>query len=81
MKHDVQGIYQIKNLKTDKVYIGSSKNIYKRWEQHKKSLNQNKHHSPYLQRSWNKHGSDCFKFSIIEKVEDISLLLERERIG
>lgn len=78
MTHDVQGIYQIKNLKNDKVYIGSSKAIYKRWYDHKSKLLKNKHDNPYLQHAWNKYGEECFKFSIIEKIEDSSLLLIKE---
>lgn len=78
MKHDVQGIYQIKNLKNDKVYIGSSKAVYKRWHDHKRDLKNNKHANSYLQASWIKYGEECFKFSILEKVEDLTLLLIRE---
>ena len=78
MKHDVQGIYQIKNLKNDKVYIGSSKAIYKRWHDHKRDLKNNRHANSYLQASWIKYGEESFKFSIIEKIEDLSKLLHRE---
>lgn len=78
MTNDIQGIYQIKNLITSKVYVGSSKNIYKRWQDHRRNLRLNKHHSPYLQASWNKYGEDCFKFSILEKVADIDKLFGRE---
>ena len=78
MTHNVQGIYQIKNLKNDKIYIGSSKAIYKRWHDHKSKLLKNKHENPYLQNAWNKYGEEYFKLSIIEKVEDNSLLLIKE---
>lgn len=33
----IVGIYQIKNLRNNKVYIGQSKNIYSRWTDHRKS--------------------------------------------
>ena len=78
MSNDVQGIYQIKNLKNNKVYIGSSKAIYKRWHDHKRDLKNNKHANSYLQASWLKYGEECFKFSIIEKIEELSKLLCRE---
>lgn len=29
-------------------------------------LNNNSHHNDYLQKSWNKYGSDCFKFYVLE---------------
>ena len=34
----ISGVYQIKNLKNNKQYIGCSKNIYQRWKQHTQSL-------------------------------------------
>lgn len=78
MTHDVQGIYQIKNLKNDKVYIGSSVCVYKRWQQHRRELRSNKHHSFHLQQAWNKYGEDSFKFSILETVPNNLDLLDRE---
>lgn len=35
----MQGIYQIRNIKTGKVYIGSSKNIENRFGEHVRNLN------------------------------------------
>lgn len=72
------GIYRIKNLLDGKCYIGSSVNIHRRWAGHRSELKRNKHHSLYLQRSWNKHGSDNFVFEIIELC-DKSKLIEREQ--
>jgi len=43
------GIYKITNTKNNKVYIGESNNIYKRWKEHIDDLNNNKHHSKKLQ--------------------------------
>jgi len=60
------GIYCIKNLITNKVYIGSSVNIQSRLKTHKHSLLNNKHHSLKLQRSYNKHGIEIFSFEILE---------------
>ena len=34
----MQGIYKIKNKINNKIYIGQSKNIIQRWEQHKRNL-------------------------------------------
>ena len=72
------GIYKIKNLINNKVYIGSSVDIDKRWKLHKDSLIQNKHHSILLQRSFNKHGKDNFIYDIIEECEK-EILIEREQ--
>jgi group I intron endonuclease len=74
------GIYKITNLVNGKFYIGSSKNIEERWENHKQHLRGNYHMNPKLQHSWNFHGEDKFDFQIIEDVEPIEkLLLEREQ--
>lgn len=65
----ISGIYQIVNLKNNKTYIGSSKNILRRWYIHKSALTHNRHHCIYLQRSWNKHGVDSFKFEILFQID------------
>jgi len=62
----ISGIYKIINKVTNKYYVGSSKNILKRWICHKNKLNNNNHYNPYLQRAWNKYGEKKFEFAIIE---------------
>lgn len=73
----VCGIYCIENIDTHKKYIGQSKNIYKRWVDHKWALNNNIHDNDYLQKAWNKYGSEHFVFNIIE-VCPVNKLDERE---
>lgn len=72
-------IYQIQNVKNGKLYVGSTCNLSARKSQHLSSLRLNKHHSLYLQRSYNKYGSENFIFSVLE--DDISneQLLDREQ--
>lgn len=71
-------IYKIVNNINNKFYIGSSKNIEKRFKYHISYLNGEKHHNTYLQNSWKKHESDNFSFIIIEEVEE-NYLKEREQ--
>jgi group I intron endonuclease len=78
MARSISGIYQIRNLANGNQYIGSAKDIYKRWAIHVCQLNKNKHHSQYLQRSWNKYGADCFEFAVIEECH-IYMLVFREQ--
>lgn len=68
-KEKIGAVYKITNIQTKKNYIGSSKNVYKRFYQHIKSLFKNKHHSLHLQRSWNKYGPNSFVFEIIEIID------------
>jgi len=72
------GVYIIKNLLNNKVYIGSSKNVDERWVKHKFTLNNKKHCNGHLNRAWNKYGENNFKFSVIEYVE-LDNLIEREQ--
>lgn len=73
------GIYQIRNLINGKSYIGSSMRIKYRWKQHEFRLKKGNHHSYKLQRAWDKYGEDNFEFKIIEVVDDVDLLIEKEQ--
>lgn len=72
-------IYKILNFKTNQCYIGSAVFPDKRWKEHQKFLKANKHHSRHLQNAWNKYSSWFFKFEIVEVVENINKLIEREQ--
>ena len=75
----VSGIYEIRNLINGDCYIGSSKNIKQRKSRHFKDLKNDKHHSIILQRAYNKYGKEFFKFNLLEIVENVVLLTEREQ--
>lgn len=59
------GIYQIKNIITDKTYIGSAVNLKHRMAVHKSHLKLNKHGNSYLQNAFNKYGEDNFISEIL----------------
>lgn len=71
------GIYYIFNTKTNKYYIGSSVDIKRRFNEHKKHLKYNNHVNPHLQSTYNKYGLNALKFNILEQCEE-SLLEEKE---
>lgn len=73
----ISGIYQIKNVINNKVYVGSSINLKNRLNTHKYTLKHNNHFNNHLQSSYNKHGVENFIFEIIEEC-DKEVLLERE---
>ena len=66
MKEVLCGIYCIENTVNNKKYIGLSRNIYRRWLEHRSELNRGDHVNNYLQNSWNMYGEDAFKFYIVE---------------
>lgn len=73
-----KGIYMIKNLVNNKVYIGSTERKFiVRWKKHFRMLKGNYHYNNHLQLSWNKYNSDNFEFSIIEISN--SNILEKEK--
>jgi len=64
-------IYEIRNKKTNKGYIGSTmRKPKKRWNEHLHELRNNSHSSTYLQNSFDKHGEESFKFIVLEEVKD-----------
>ena len=73
------GIYQIRNLVNNKIYIGSATNLRKRLNTHINKLKTNIHENKKLQNAFNKYGERNFTLEIIEFVEDKSKLLEHEQ--
>jgi group I intron endonuclease len=72
------GIYKITNLKNGKFYIGSTKDIERRWWEHKNDLVKNKHKNSKLQHAWDFYGKNNFEFVILENVIE-SELFQREQ--
>lgn len=77
------GIYLIKSLIQNKVYIGKTKNFVKRRWTHLNELNKGIHKNYYLQKSWNKYGKDNFIFEFIKATnlenlckEEIEFIIE-----
>lgn len=60
------GIYIIRCASGGKCYIGSSKDIRRRFILHRYQLNKGTHHTPHLQYAWKKRGASAFSFEILE---------------
>ena len=61
-----KGVYQIKNLSNNKIYIGSTiTSFIYRWRQHNSKLKLGKHENTHLQSSYNKYGESSFEYSIL----------------
>jgi len=72
-------IYKIRNVVNGKFYVGSTIDARVRFQTHKRRLKKGTHQSPHLQAAWNKYGEDCFKFEIVEHVDDSANLLAAEQ--
>lgn len=76
MKHS--GIYIIININTHRVYVGSTVRIDLRKNAHIHLLRSNRHHSPKLQNSWNKHGEVSFRWICVERCEVTDLVVREQ---
>ncbi len=56
------GIYVIICYETYEIYIGSSRNLYKRKQQHLSGLKANRHNSYKLQEAYNNYGTSKIRF-------------------
>lgn len=64
------GIYEILNLANGKRYLGSSTDLTRRQIDHFRKLENQTHDNIHLQRSYNKHGNDSFRFIVVEYTEE-----------
>lgn len=62
----VCGVYKITNTANGKFYIGSAKNIRRRWSQHKWDLKSKRHRARHFVNAWYVYGEDAFSFEILE---------------
>lgn len=69
----MQGIYIIECNQENKVYIGSSVNIDRRWAEHKYKLNKGTHHTKELQLAWDAYGDESFIFRILEQTDKLAI--------
>ena len=73
------GIYKIINSANGKVYVGSSTNLVKRWNEHSFFLNNNYNKNPHLQNAWNKYGGDSFVFEVLLYCDKENLVFYEQR--
>ena len=75
------GVYQVKNLVSGKVLLGSSLNLEGLLNRNRFTLRNNSHLNKELQKDWNELGPDQFVFEVLEVVqvqEDPSFNLQDE---
>lgn len=75
----ISGIYKIQSrIKPERIYIGSSINIYKRWGDHNTDLLKNRHGNSRLQNHYNKYGESDLQFSVLCGCE-VSEIIKNEQ--
>ena len=74
----ISAVYKITNKITNDFYIGSSKNVKKRWSDHKCPSVWEKYPNNSMYLDMQKYGVDKFDFQILEEVE-IEQLKEKEQ--
>jgi len=72
------GVYTITQAGSGKVYVGSSVDIRRRWQDHRRHLRRGSHPNGHLQAAWTKYGEDAFVFAVVEVAEPADLI-EREQ--
>ena len=63
------GIFQIRNLKSGKVFIASSVNLNAIFNRYKVQLVAGSHPNKGLQKDWNESNAENFVFEILEELE------------
>ena len=74
----ISAVYKITNTVTGDFYIGSSKNIKRRWVEHKLPSTWKKHPNNQLYKDMQEYGKDKFVFELLAEVE-IEKLKEKEQ--
>ena len=75
------GIFQVKNTKTGRIFLGSSTNLHGPLNRIRFQLSVGSFDNPSLQNDWNQFGPDAFLFEIVEVVkpsDDPAFCLEDE---
>ena len=74
----ISGVYKITNTITGDFYIGSSKDVKRRWSSHKWPSVWKKYPNKQLYKDMQKYGVDKFEFQVIAEVE-VDKLKEKEQ--
>jgi group I intron endonuclease len=75
------GVYEIRNVTNNKVYVGSSVNLTNRRSYHLWQLRTGKHENNHLLSAFRKYGENSFNFKVLEYCDaDNLLVIEQEYI-
>jgi group I intron endonuclease len=63
------GVYRIRTLQNDKVYIGFATDLEARLNRHRAELKFGSHRNKELQEIWNSFGESAFEFEILDMLD------------
>lgn len=66
--HPPMGVYQIRNLVNDKVFIEAALNLPGILNRHQFELKLGKHKNQSLQAEWNEFGAEKFAFEVLDEI-------------
>lgn len=75
----MQGVYCITCTGNGRTYVGSARDVERRWNEHVAALTRKRHENKYLQNAFNKYGVGAFRLSVLEVVSEESELIAREQ--
>ena len=72
-------VYRIKNMKSNRVYFGSTNNPLRRWTEHLRDFEFGTHVNEKLRKDWDEYGFDSFEFKIIRRCASVEEMHAREQ--
>ena len=71
----ISGVYAIVQRSSGHVYVGSSRDVFRRWRDHVRCLSSGRHHSPALLDAWLLDGMEAFWFVVLEQcpLDDLAI--------
>jgi len=64
------GVFQIKNIKNNKVLIDHSIDMESKWNRHKMELKFGNHRNRSFQEDWNEYGEENFVFDVLSELKN-----------
>ena len=64
------GVFQIRNIRNDKVFIDNSIDMESKWKRHKMELKFGTHRNINFQKDWNEYGEKSFVFEVLSKLKE-----------
>ena len=80
MEKKISGVYKIENTVTGDFYIGSSKDVKRRWREHKKPSVWNIYSKYPLYLDMQKYGIENFEFTILCEVQPRQLTVMEQKM-